>query len=337
VSRLNSFFVFSWSPVLLLYCSPVLSRLALALFPDVVSTVGMFRLLTIARHTLFETIVQPIFALLLAMGCAILVVFALLPYFTLGEDTRMFKSVGFDVILLLSLIMTLLAASRCIYEEIEDRTMLTLLSKPVSRAQVLVGKYLGLVLACACAIVVMGCVLALCVRERVPSDYLISTRSIFDDELNRLSAYRWMHLAGVGPGLVLIWLQVSVLTAVSVAVSTRLPLVVNFPLVILVYLAGNLTRFVGGAVEDRGVVTQGLGWVMQTVLPFLAVFDLRDLTVFANIKLSFGPTANDPTAVGISTVWLATLWAGLYSVLYATAALCAGLLLLRSRDLGGGE
>jgi len=297
----------------------------------------MYRILTIARHTFLEVILQPIFSLLIALGAAVLVVLAMLPYFTLGEDIRMYKSVGFDAILLLSLVVTLLAASRCIYEEIEDRTMLTLLSKPVSRAQVIVGKYLGLVLASAAAIVVLGLVMALCVRERVPSDFGLSTTSIYDEELARIDNYRAMHLAGIGPGLVVILLQVGVLAAISVAISTRLPLVVNLPLVILIYLAGNLTRFVPAAIEGRGPITQGVGWLVQTVLPFLGMFDLRSLTVFANIKLATGPTATDPTAIAMSSVWVATLWAGVYATLYVVAALCAGLLLLRSRDLGGGE
>ena len=107
----------------------------------------MYRTFVIVRHTFLEAIVQPIYTLLLALGAVILFIFALLPFFTLGEDTVMFKSVGLDVILLLVLIVTLFATSRSIYEEIEDRTMLTLMSKPVQKWEVLVGKYLGITLA----------------------------------------------------------------------------------------------------------------------------------------------------------------------------------------------
>ena len=67
----------------------------------------MYRTFVILRHTFLEAIVQPIYALLLAVGAAILCIFGLLPFFTLGEDTIMFKSVGLDVILLLVLIATL--------------------------------------------------------------------------------------------------------------------------------------------------------------------------------------------------------------------------------------
>ena len=109
----------------------------------------MYRTWVITRHTFFEAISQPIYSLLQGLGAAILVIFMFLPFFTLGEDTVMFKSVGLDIILLLVLLTTLFATSRCIHEEIEDRTMLTLMSKPVSRLEVLLGKYLGLSLSAA--------------------------------------------------------------------------------------------------------------------------------------------------------------------------------------------
>ena len=52
-----------------------------------------------------------------------------------------------------------------------------------------------------------------------------------------------MHLAGLIPSLLLVWMQVSVLAAIGVALSTRFSLVVNLPAIILIYIAGNLTRF----------------------------------------------------------------------------------------------
>src|SRR5215510_15740479 len=119
----------------------------------------MYRTFVILRHTFIEAIVQPIYPLLLAIGAGILVIFGLLPFFTLGEDTIMFKAVGLDVILLLVLISTLFATSKSIYEEIEDRTMLTLMSKPVHRWEVIVGKYLGITLSALVAIVILGAVL----------------------------------------------------------------------------------------------------------------------------------------------------------------------------------
>src|SRR5687767_2352603 len=136
----------------------------------------MYRTCVILRHTFLETIVQPIYTLLIAIGIGILGIFGMLPFFTLGEDTVMFKSVGLDVILLLVLIATLFATSKSIYEEIEDRTMLTLMSKPVQRWEVLVGKYLGIVTAALLAIGVLGAVFMIATWMRIPEDYMLRVR-----------------------------------------------------------------------------------------------------------------------------------------------------------------
>src|SRR5215471_11252830 len=155
----------------------------------------MYRTFVILRHTFLEAIVQPIYPLLLAIGAGVLVVFALLPFFTLGEDTAMFKSVALDVILLLVLVSTLFATSKSIYEEIEDRTMLTLMSKPVTKWEVLVGKYLGIICAAAMAIAILGAVIALCLWWRVPGDYQLNSLTLDDREVATIRAYRKMHLA----------------------------------------------------------------------------------------------------------------------------------------------
>src|SRR5688500_13966348 len=154
----------------------------------------MYRTFVILRHTFLETIVQPIYTLLIAIGIGILAIFGMLPFFTLGEDTVMFKSVGLDIILLLILIATLFATSKSIFEEIEDRTMLTLMSKPVQKWEVLVGKYLGIVCAAFLAALVLGLILALTTWWRIPGDYLISSRSIDDRTIARLAGLRKMHL-----------------------------------------------------------------------------------------------------------------------------------------------
>jgi len=295
----------------------------------------MYRLFVITRHTFFEAIVQPIYSLLLALGAGVLIIFGLLPFFTLGEDTVMYKSVSLDVILLFVLIATLFATSRSIYEEIEDRTMLTLMSKPVRRWEVMVGKYLGIIAAAGLAVGVLGVLLMLCTYFRIPGDYLIRVNTLDDREARQLFDYRVMHLVGLAPSLVLLWLQISVLAAVGVALSTRFSLVVNLPTVIILYVAGNLTRFL--PLHEGSAMLRGLGNVIATVLPFLQVFDLRDLTVYRPIAVAGTSYAQNPTAVPPSTIWMYMLIAVAYGIAYVTFALSAGLWSFRTRELGGAE
>jgi len=101
-----------------------------------------------------ETRLLDSFTRIVANWRLIIIVFGLLPFFTLGEDTVMYKSVALDVVLLFVLIITLFATSKSIFDEIEDRTMLTLMSKPVRKWEVLVGKYLGIILSALLAVTI---------------------------------------------------------------------------------------------------------------------------------------------------------------------------------------
>ena len=301
----------------------------------------MDRTLVILRHTFREAIVQPIYSLLLVIGMGILFVFGMLPFFTLGEDTTMFKSVALDVVLLLVLIATLFATSKSIYEEIEDRTMLTLMSKPLYRREVLVGKYLGIVLSALLAVVALGAVLMLATWYRIPTDYLI--RSTLDDrELLKLKELRLMHVTSLVPGLLQIWLQISALAAVSVAISTRVSLVVNLPVVILVYIAGNLTRFLypivgtNAPLGDRSWLVRGPSYLVSLVLPYLEAFDVKPLIAGAR-PLGMLRWASDPNAVPLSTVFGYVGISAAYAVAYATFALAVGMWLFQTRELGGAE
>ncbi len=301
----------------------------------------MSRTWVILRHTFFESIVAPIYGLLLAIGAAVLIIFGMLPFFTLGEDTVMFKAVASDVILLFVLISTLFATSKSIYEEIEDRTMLTLMSKPVSRMEVLLGKYLGIICSSLLGIVVLGGVLMLAVWWRIPVDYQIRGADLNEIEAQRLYNIRIMHIAGLIPQMLLMWLQISVLASISVAISTRVSLVVNLPLVVLLYIAGNLTRFLfpldQGPLRGSHFLTKQLANLATLILPYLRTFDLRDKTIYAQIATGDVKAADTFNAVTLGEIWSYVGVAGLNATAYAAFALAVGLLLFSSRDLGGAE
>lgn len=299
----------------------------------------MYRTLVILRHTFFETIVQPIYSLLLAIGGAILILFASLPYFTLGEDTLMFKAVGLDVILLLVLVATLFATSKSIYEEIEDRTMLTLMSKPVHKWEVLVGKYLGIVLAALLSVAILGVIFMIGTWLRIPGDYQLKASSLDPAAIKQLKDTRLMHLVGELAGLVLVWLQVCVLAAIGVALSTRFSLVVNLPAVILIYIAGNLARFLppvrGVAGETNPLVA--VLWALSQVFPFLQIFDFREHTVFGRIAVPGTEFAAEAGTISMTLLWGYVGVAALYAVAFSAFALSAGMLSFARRELGGAE
>src|SRR6202011_1612785 len=72
------------------------------------------------------------------------------------EDFIMMQELGYDTVMLLPLLLGVIAASMSISEEIEGRTAITLMSKPVSRRQFLLGKFFGILLATMVLTVLLG-------------------------------------------------------------------------------------------------------------------------------------------------------------------------------------
>ena len=85
-----------------------------------------------------------------------LIVTIFVPYFTFGEDMKMYKDTGLTTISFFCMLLALLTASSTVADEIEGKTAITLLSKPINRRQFIVGKFLGIELGVLTLYVLLG-------------------------------------------------------------------------------------------------------------------------------------------------------------------------------------
>src|SRR5271170_1165822 len=107
----------------------------------------MRQFLTIAANAFMELIRQPIF-LLLMTGSVLFEIFLAVPYyFAFGDEPKLIENSALAVMLLSGLFGAVLSASSSLAREIRSGTALAVLSKPISRAQFLLAKYVGLALA----------------------------------------------------------------------------------------------------------------------------------------------------------------------------------------------
>jgi ABC-type transport system involved in multi-copper enzyme maturation permease subunit len=104
---------------------------------------------TIAANAFMELIRQPVF-LLLMTGSVVFEIFLAVPYyFALGDEPKLVENSALAVMLLSGLFGAVLSASSSLAREIRVGTALAVLSKPIGRAQFLLGKYAGLAAALA--------------------------------------------------------------------------------------------------------------------------------------------------------------------------------------------
>src|SRR6266436_3161918 len=92
---------------------------------------------------------------------ALLIVTVFVPYFTFGEDIKMYKDTGLTTISFFCMLLALLTASSTVADEIEGKTAITLLSKPINRRQFIIGKFLGIELGVSALYLLLGALFAL--------------------------------------------------------------------------------------------------------------------------------------------------------------------------------
>jgi ABC-type transport system involved in multi-copper enzyme maturation permease subunit len=102
---------------------------------------------TIAANAFMELVRQPIFLLLTTATAAFEIFLATPYYFAFGDEPKLVKNSVLAVMLLAGLFGAVLTASSSLGREIRSGTALAVLSKPIGRAQFLLAKYAGLVVA----------------------------------------------------------------------------------------------------------------------------------------------------------------------------------------------
>lgn len=101
------------------------------------------QIIAIAGNTFFESIRQPIALVLLMVATLGLIFSNLLAGFTMEDDQRMMIDLGLSTVFICGTLLAAFIATNVLNREIENRTALTVISKPVSRPLFVLGKYLG--------------------------------------------------------------------------------------------------------------------------------------------------------------------------------------------------
>jgi ABC-type transport system involved in multi-copper enzyme maturation permease subunit len=280
----------------------VLAYLALRLATPKVSAIA----LTTAK----ESMSQPLYYVVLAIGCFALLAFIFVPYNTFGEDVKMLKDSGLTLIMVLAMIVAVWSASVSVWEEVEGRTALTVLSKPVTRRQFVLGKFLGILGPVVVLFVVLGVLFLITISYKVVYD----SREVAKSEPPWQLCY--LEMIRTVPGLVLAFLETVVMAAISVAISTRLPMIANLIVCASIYVLGHIVPMLVNSSVGKFEIVRFVGQFIATVLPVLDHFNIQAaVAAGAAVPLSY---------LGMALV---------YCVLYSSIAMLLGLAMFEDRDL----
>lgn len=133
--------------------------------------------LAIARNTFLEAIRQPIYLVILLLGGLLQVGNTALSSYSMGytEDTevsgdnKLLLDIGLATVLVCATLLAAFTATNVLSREIENKTALTVISKPVGRPLFVLGKYLGISGAISIATVILTVFLLWAIRHEVMS------------------------------------------------------------------------------------------------------------------------------------------------------------------------
>jgi ABC-type transport system involved in multi-copper enzyme maturation permease subunit len=213
---------------------------------------------------------------------------------TAGQDVKIIKDLGLSATSLFGLFIAVFIGIGLVSKEVERRSIYSLLAKPIHRSQLVVGKYIGLVLTLTVNVALMAvaqyAVLAL-MRWGVPE-----------------AVVRAWDAPPLDPALLvaigLILVELMLVTAIAVFFSTFstpiLSAALTFGLFVVGHFSADLRNF-EAAVESpmAGRVARALYWV----LPNLALFDVKANVVHGQ-HVPFGYVA---LAIAYATTYIALL------------------------------
>lgn len=265
----------------------------------------------IAANTLREAARQRLFLFLLGLALALVAGARWFRDFNFGApELKFLFDCGQGAIAFFGAALTITASAQLFFGEIENRTALTLLAKPVWRAEFIAGKWLGLAALAAmfCALLTALLVAVLWVREG-------QLMALYPDNFSqgRAVGYGLVALAGLMQWLKLAVLAAFVLLVASFAQTQLFTVVTGFFLLVIFHLQylAQEAYAKSGALPGRV-----LGGLLAGMFPNFQLFALADSISAAAM----------PSAAGVAIVCA-------YAAGYVAVAVALAVFSFRHREI----
>lgn len=129
----------------------------------------LYKLYSIAKNTFIETIRQPVYAVIVAAAVFLFFLSPSLSMYTMDDDNKLLRELGLSTLFIAGLFIATFSASAAITEEIETKTILTTLSKPIPRYIFILGKFTGTIAAVILAHYIFTIAMLVTIRHGVMS------------------------------------------------------------------------------------------------------------------------------------------------------------------------
>jgi ABC-type transport system involved in multi-copper enzyme maturation permease subunit len=270
---------------------PVSMTKAVASVPVSKERVGfsLSRVWIIALNTFTEAVRQKVFNILLIFALVVIAAASFLAQFSFGEDVaqvasydlKSIKDTCTGAISVVSMLIAIVGTAMLLPNEVENRTIYTILSKPVRRFEFLLGKYFGSVILVFVSLVLMSALFGAVLtfkEHRLRSEVLAEAQGSSGPEAKAETSRTLTQIRHEAydpdliKGMLLTFVKVSLLAAMTLLVSTfSTSMVFNVSVGVIIWIIGNLVGTAKELLEAHRVVVS-----LLAAIPDLGVFDVFD-------------------------------------------------------------
>ena len=243
------------------------------------------RTAAIAAVTWTELVRLKVFYFLIIFALLVIGNSFFLARFSFEEEFQMLKDIALGAMSIFSSLLAILATATLLPKDREDRTIYTILAKPVSRTEYLLGKLAGVFLLLALAVLLMGAVFAVVLLLRTQTLlHTAATEMAALPPAELQAALDKIRAAGHDPNLfaggIIILVKAWLLAAMTMFISTFATSTIFTTITAFAaYFIGHLqatAREYWLAANDSGLVTKGGIALVSLIFPDLQAFSLVD-------------------------------------------------------------
>lgn len=244
------------------------------------------RIWTLATATVTQLLRMKILFFLLAFCVLVVAAGFAFPVLNPEQQLKLLKDVSFGALQVFSLVIAIVATALLLPRDLEDRTLYTILSKPVPRHEYLLGKLLGVLLLIGAGLLLMDLAFSavLWLREKLLLAQIIQALEAKTPEavaqLQEIVGKQGLNW-GLHLGVLAVFWKAAVVAALALMIScfassTLFTVVVTFCVVIIGHGQGLIREYFlqGGTLAEP--VKKLLSALLAIVTPDLGVFDVVD-------------------------------------------------------------
>ena len=243
------------------------------------------RILAITSNTLTELTRLKVFYALLVFGLLLIGSSIFMAQFSFQQEFQILKDVSLGAISMFTSLLAIVATARMLPRDIEDRTVYTILAKPVPRFEYVVGKIAGVLLLLGISTLVMVAAFLAVLYMREQAVLQATAKQMASAPPDQLAdALRAVRASAFNvdlvPGIIIIFIKACLLTTLTLFVSTfATSSIFTIVIMVFVYFIGHLeatAREYWLHEHGSGMITRSFLAIVALLFPDLQAFNLVD-------------------------------------------------------------